>query len=269
MCAMALSENTVLQKTRVDNLKHVKNLNLWGNDLQDVSLLRDMPNVEVLSLSVNKIDSLRDFAACPKLQELYLRKNDIRNLEDVRYLKNLRLLKILWLCDNPCADTPGYRTFVVWHLPQLEKLDNVDVTPQERQAAQRMSEEEVTGLAFPGGMPKPRAPVAPQEIVEHARAKYAAPAAPEAPHPPPARERAANPTPPPAHPSAPPSAAFQAPGARNSGAPEVRGSRPPSSARSTASQKNIMTAILSLLNELTDESMEIIHQEISDRLGVQ
>jgi hypothetical protein len=253
MCAMALSENTVLQKTRVDNLKHVKNLNLWGNDLQDVSLLRDMPNVEVLSLSVNKIDSLRDFAACPKLQELYLRKNDIRNLEDVRYLKNLRLLKILWLCDNPCADTPGYRTFVVWHLPQLEKLDNVDVTPQERQAAQRMSEEEVTGLAFPGGMPKPRAPVAPQEIVEHARAK----------------ERAANPMPPPAHPPAPPSAAFQAPGARNSGAPEVRGSRPPSSARSTASQKNIMTAILSLLNELTDESMEIIHQEISDRLGVQ
>ena len=63
-----LTENTVLNKTRVDNLKHVKNLNLWGNDLVDVSLLQQMPNVEVLSLSVNKINSLQDFGHCTKLQ---------------------------------------------------------------------------------------------------------------------------------------------------------------------------------------------------------
>lgn len=43
--------------------------------------------------SVNKIDSLRDFAACPKLQELYLRKNDIRNLEDVRPADNEKFLQ--------------------------------------------------------------------------------------------------------------------------------------------------------------------------------
>jgi len=56
----------------------VRNLNLWGTDLTDVSILSRMLNVEVLSLSVNKISSLRDFAACPKLQELYLRKNEVR-----------------------------------------------------------------------------------------------------------------------------------------------------------------------------------------------
>jgi hypothetical protein len=43
-------------------------VNLWGQDLSDVSILAMMPNVEVLSLSVNHIPSLRDFRHCVKLQ---------------------------------------------------------------------------------------------------------------------------------------------------------------------------------------------------------
>lgn len=39
-----------------------------------ISIIRQMPNLEVLSLSVNKISTLADFAHCPKLRELYLRK---------------------------------------------------------------------------------------------------------------------------------------------------------------------------------------------------
>ena len=39
-----------------------------------------MPNLEIVSLSVNKIHSLKDFVYCSKLQELYLRKNNIKDL---------------------------------------------------------------------------------------------------------------------------------------------------------------------------------------------
>ena len=39
--------------------------------------------VEVLSLSVNRITSLKQFAACPSLEELYLRKNEIADLSEV------------------------------------------------------------------------------------------------------------------------------------------------------------------------------------------
>ena len=45
-----------------------------------------MPNLEVLSLSVNKINTLKDLFNCNKLQELYLRKN---NISDIREIKNL------------------------------------------------------------------------------------------------------------------------------------------------------------------------------------
>lgn len=35
-----LSEELVLSKTRADDLAEVKNLNLWGSDLSDVSILQ-------------------------------------------------------------------------------------------------------------------------------------------------------------------------------------------------------------------------------------
>src|SRR5690242_9271518 len=92
-----LTENLVLSKSRTDSLAHVKNLNVWGNEISDVSVLQRMPNVEVLSLSVNKIYSLYDFQFCTKLKELYLRKNEVKDIREVKALQNLSNLRILWL----------------------------------------------------------------------------------------------------------------------------------------------------------------------------
>jgi hypothetical protein len=117
----------------------VKNLNLWGNDLEDIRLLRQMPNVEVLSLSVNKIASLKEFANCNKLQELYLRKNNIADLSEIRHLTNLPNLRVLWLWDNPCAEIPNYREIVIKVLPNLGKLDNTAITPEEKSAASKIT----------------------------------------------------------------------------------------------------------------------------------
>lgn len=107
-----LTEQIIRGKTRLDKLEEVKNLNLWGQDLDDVTILSKLPNVEVLSLSVNRISSLRDFRHCTKLQELYLRKNYVTDMSEIQYLGQLRDLKVLWLCDNPCADHPLYRQIV-------------------------------------------------------------------------------------------------------------------------------------------------------------
>ena len=63
-----LTKDLIFTKTKSDNLHSIKNLNLWGNDLEDLSLIEKMPNLEVVSLSVNKIATLRDFAKCHRLQ---------------------------------------------------------------------------------------------------------------------------------------------------------------------------------------------------------
>uniref|UniRef100_A0A0K8TKZ9 Uncharacterized protein n=1 Tax=Tabanus bromius TaxID=304241 RepID=A0A0K8TKZ9_TABBR len=134
-----LTEEMVISRSRQSDLGSIKKLNCWGNDLSDVSIIRKMRGVEVLALSVNKITSLSDFEDCRNLQELYLRKNNIKDINEIAYLQALPKLKYLWLEENPCCDNagPNYRSIVLRALPNLKKLDNVDVSPEEVQEALR------------------------------------------------------------------------------------------------------------------------------------
>ena len=60
-----LTEKLLKEKAKATQLPNVKKLNFWGHQLTDVSILATLtPDVEVLSLSVNDISSLRHFAAC-------------------------------------------------------------------------------------------------------------------------------------------------------------------------------------------------------------
>lgn len=135
--AKKLTEEMVVARSKLSDLSKVKRLNCWGSELVDVSLLRKMPSVEVLSLSINKINSLSDFQFCGALQELYIRQNDIRDLNQICYLQRLPQLKNLWLDENPCAAGDGYRMTVLRTLPQLQKLDNVPVVQDELREAAR------------------------------------------------------------------------------------------------------------------------------------
>ena len=96
-----LTADQVLQRCKCEKLTQIKNINLWGSELEDVSILKEMPNIEICSLSLNKIRTLRDFQHCRKMSELYLRKNLIDNLSEIKYLSALPSLKVLWLWDNP------------------------------------------------------------------------------------------------------------------------------------------------------------------------
>ncbi|XP_038221585.1 cilia- and flagella-associated protein 410 isoform X4 [Zerene cesonia] len=132
-----LTEEMVIARSKQSDLSAIKKLNCWGAELGDVSLLRRMPNVEVLAFSINKIRTLGDFAACRRLRELYVRKNEIRDLAEIRHLRHLPDLTSLWLDENPCTLHPEYRMTVLRNLPNLEKLDNVAVHPEEVQEAMR------------------------------------------------------------------------------------------------------------------------------------
>ena len=186
-----------------------------------------MTNVEILSLSVNQITTLRDFRSCLKLQELYLRKNEVVDVAELQYLMPLRSLKVLWLSDNPCAEHPYYRQLAIRVLPSLEKLDSQEVTEQERQQALRNPELD----------------------------KYIIPLDPEAPRPAstPSRGSAVR-TPPP-------------PGSGGGGGSTQRppsgyeGQQPPQQRR-----KNILYAVMALLPELDVDDLLYVRREIEQRL---
>ena len=134
-----LTLEMVINRAKSDKFNSIKNLNLWGNELSDVEVVNQLPNLEVLSLSVNKISSLSFFASCPRLTELYLRKNLITDLSEIKYLIPLKQLRVLWLWDNPCSETPNYRLIVIKCLPSLVKLDNTEITAEEKQNAARIN----------------------------------------------------------------------------------------------------------------------------------
>lgn len=141
-----LKESLVFNKTKCETLSAVVHLNLWGSNLEDVSLVSEMDNVEIVSLSVNQISSLKDFSHCSKLQELYLRKNNVHTLEEIVYLKDLKHLKLLWLNDNPCSRNPYYKAFVLRMLPQLARLDNEVITAEDRKEANAMDTPELVQM---------------------------------------------------------------------------------------------------------------------------
>jgi len=90
-----LTQEFLVMKTR-QPLHIIQKLNLWGNDLQDVSILKNLPGLEVIALTVNQMNTLKDFATLYNLRELYLRRNFIpANLHEIRYLTGLKNLKTL------------------------------------------------------------------------------------------------------------------------------------------------------------------------------
>ncbi|KAJ3184020.1 hypothetical protein HDU85_001871 [Gaertneriomyces sp. JEL0708] len=137
-----LTEGQIIGRARstassksITDLSSIQNLNLWGQNLTDVSALRRVQNIEVLSLAINSISSLAPFRDLPKLTELYLRRNNVSDFRELNHLRNLSNLRVLWLNENPVAQSPNYRLEVIRALPQLRKLDDRDITQQERNEA--------------------------------------------------------------------------------------------------------------------------------------
>jgi len=132
-----LSRELIAQKVKSDRIESIRNLNLWGSNIEDISILEEMPSLEVVSLSVNKIRTLKPFANLQNLRELYLRKNLITNLNEIKYLTDCQNLTVLWLSENPICDNQNYRAVVICILPQLQKLDDIAITEQEREKAEK------------------------------------------------------------------------------------------------------------------------------------
>ncbi|KAM9087991.1 cilia- and flagella-associated protein 410 isoform 2-T2 [Megaptera novaeangliae] len=130
---MKLTRKMVLSRAKASELHSVRKLNCWGSRLTDISICREMPSLEVITLSVNSISTLEPVSRCRQLSELYLRKNCIPSLAELFYLKGLPCLRVLWLAENPCCGACPhlYRMTVLRNLPHLQKLDNQAVTEEE------------------------------------------------------------------------------------------------------------------------------------------
>lgn len=244
MAGVVLTEQMILNKTKVSSLAEVRNLNLWGVGLSDVSVVSKLESIQVLALAANNISSLKCFAGCATLEELYLRKNNVSQLKEVVALKGLKKLHTLWLVDNPCAKHPLYREFVLHCCANLKQLDSVEVTAEERATASK----KVTAKVI-------------EEIVGKATTSTSSNTASSKVSPgatPVAAESSEGATP------------FASPrGSRNSFMEERNANGKTVLYTTVQAQRAMLTAIASLLPELSVESLEFLEREVHVRVEKQ
>ena len=123
-----LTKEIIEKKYPGKKLEKIKYLNLWGEDLENVDIISQMKSLKVVSLSANKISSLKPFEKLDNLKELYIRNNNISNIDEIDYLKDNANLKSLWMSDNPVSkNEKEFKKAIIEKLPNLTTLDNTPI----------------------------------------------------------------------------------------------------------------------------------------------
>ena len=167
------------------------------------------------------------------------------------YLSRLPNLQVLWLSDNPIEQDPNYRLYVIRACPHLTRLDEKDVSDDEKAMASR------SRFSVPFELPDdgqaPAAPAQPEPRVEQVVSNYA---------------RAANPYP--SNVNRPASgAAHHAPAVQPA---QVLQAVPvqavPSQPVAADVNQSVTLAVLNLLGFLDARSLETIRQQVDALLRV-
>jgi hypothetical protein len=122
-----LTLETILSRANSKNPESIKQLNLWGLQVSDISILSKLPLLETISLSMNQIKDISIFKNMKNIKELYLSDNQISDFAQVENLKNCQKLEKLVLKGNPIINEPGYPKKIIEILPQLKILDEKEI----------------------------------------------------------------------------------------------------------------------------------------------
>ena len=132
--------NSVLTSVRDLGSSLAKLEIMWLTKCQLVDLdgLSTFYNVTELYLAYNHINNLNDLSMMDNLRILDLEANDIDDIDQILFIEMCRNLKNLCLQHNPICSAPkpllpfdpeyNYRQVVIKMLPQLQRLDDIDVS---------------------------------------------------------------------------------------------------------------------------------------------
>lgn len=131
----------------LEKASSMKTLHLEWLGIAEIENLDAFEKVEVLYLQFNRISRLEGLESMLNLQFIALQNNMITVIENLKHLRALEFLDLsrnmiedfdeeelpvtineLRMRMNPCAKRPNYKIRLVAHLPELDKLDDVDLS---------------------------------------------------------------------------------------------------------------------------------------------
>lgn len=147
---LSLSTNNIEKMGSLTGLENLKILSVGKNLIKKLDGVADVgEHLEELWCSYNLIEKLTNFEKLTKLRVLYMSNNKVADFKQLEALKDAPLEEIL-LTGNPLkqpseaeADEIGseYRVAVLKQLKSLVKIDGINVTGAEREAAAAEEEE--------------------------------------------------------------------------------------------------------------------------------
>ncbi|XP_063150021.1 leucine-rich repeat-containing protein 9 [Candoia aspera] len=151
---------TSLVLLQISRLKNLKFLFLQGNEISHIEgleglqilqeLVLDHNKIKVISencfgkqssllalhLEENRLRELNNLLPLGKLQKLFLGLNRIQDLAELEKLEYLPCIKELSIYGNPVSRKICHRPLLIFRLPNLQVLDGVTVSPEERARAE-------------------------------------------------------------------------------------------------------------------------------------
>ena len=112
--------------------RQLKIIYLQNNIISKIENLHHFKDLNYLNLALNNVTKIDGLQSCEFLSKLDLTVNfiDVDSLENsIDHLVSLYNLKDLYMMGNPCqVNWPSFNSYVIAKLPQLNKLDGVDIT---------------------------------------------------------------------------------------------------------------------------------------------
>lgn len=134
---MSLQNNVIEFIENLEDL-NIETLNFAQNKIKMIDGLSTLKKLTSLDLSRNDITKLKGLEQNEFLRFLDMSGNKIDKVGQVSYIEELPLLTELDMSFNPIQERKCYRLQILYKIPQLRKLDGVDITAKEKIKAENL-----------------------------------------------------------------------------------------------------------------------------------
>jgi Leucine-rich repeat (LRR) protein len=129
--SLYISSNRIKKIRGLDKLANLQKIWLDQNRIETLEGLGKLANLKELNISQNRIDSIgTGLDGLHSLHELNISANKVGNFKEVLNLNRLTKLQSCIFSDphygdNPICNLCNYQTYILYHLPNLNRLDTM------------------------------------------------------------------------------------------------------------------------------------------------
>ena len=121
-----LTIDLIISEMKIQNISGLLALNINGKSINDISILSQIPSLEIISLNNNDITNLSAFKNLKNLKKLNLKGNKINDFNQIDFLRYCPKLEYLKLKENPIEKEKNYYKIILDKLPKLKILDDFE-----------------------------------------------------------------------------------------------------------------------------------------------